>query len=270
MKFPEKYTIDSLKEHMLKIHPSIEILSNNYVDNDTKITVRCKVHGNVWETTAHRLSQQKFACRKCYDEYRAKTILNTKEKEFKIFTDSYYKPLYDTSKIKYLGNKIKVLLICPEHGEFHLTPNKMKTRFDGCPYCKESILERKIRLLLIKNKINFELQKTYGWLKNKSNMFLDFYLPDYNVAIECQGEQHIINRDSIMNNRDSFENKIERDFLKNKQCSEHKIDVLYVFSKVHSSQRLDEKFNHMYDNALFIEDIENDNSILLNKIKRDS
>lgn len=270
MKFPEKYTIDSLKEHMLKIHPSIEILSNNYVDNDTKITVRCKIHDNTWETTAHRLSQQKFACRKCYDEYRTKIILDAKEKEFKTFTDAYYKPLYDTSKIKYTGNKTKVLLICPEHGEFYLTPNKMKTRFDGCPYCKESVLERKTRLFLINNKIKFEPQKTYDWLKSKSNMFLDFYLPDYNIAIECQGEQHIINRESIMNKHESFENKIERDFLKNKQCSKHKINILYIFSKTHSLQRLDEKFNHIYDNALFIEDIENNNSILLNEIKRGS
>lgn len=268
MKFPEKYTITSLKEHISKIHQNIEIISNDYVDNDSKIIVRCKIHDNIWETTAHRLSQQKFACKKCYDEYRTKMIQKAKAEEFKNFTDFYYSPLYDTSKIQYVNNKTKVILICPEHGEFYLTPNKMKTRFDGCPYCKESVLERKIRLFLIKNKLNFEQQKTYNWLKNKSNMFLDFYLPDYNIAIECQGEQHILNRKSIMNKHETFEDKVERDVLKNKLCLEHGVRIIYVFSKIHSAQRLNEQFNHMYDDALFIEDIENDNSILINKIKK--
>ena len=36
-------------------------------------------------------------------------------------------------------------------------------------------------------------------------MPIDFYLPKYNIAIEGQGEQHIIERDnSLMNRNDKF------------------------------------------------------------------
>ena len=270
MKFPEKYTLESLKEHILKIHPNIEIISNNYVDNDTKIIVRCKIHGNIWETTAHRLSQQKFACRKCYDEYRTNLIRKTKEKEFLSFLNEKYGNIYDYSKVKYVNNKTKVTLICPEHGEFSLRPDKMINRLDGCPYCKESHLERRTRLLLSNNNINFENQKTYDWLTYKSNMFIDFYLPEYNIAIECQGEQHVVDRDSLMNKKDTFEEKVNRDLLKNELCAEHGIKIIYIFNKIHSSNRLNEDFKHIYDNSLFIEDIEKNNSILINEIKRDS
>lgn len=36
-------------------------------------------------------------------------------------------------------------------------------------------------------KIKFEYEKHFKWLCFQS---LDFYLPEYNVAIECQGVQH--------------------------------------------------------------------------------
>lgn len=270
MNFPEKYTIETLKKHLQSIHPEIELISNNYIDNDSIITVRCKIHGNEWETTAHRLSQQKFACRKCYDEYRTNLIKEKKEKDFLAFLQKNYEGIYDFSKVKYINNKTKVTLICPEHGEFSLRPDKMINRLDGCPYCKESHLERRTAMVLSSNNVSFKRQKTYEWLTNKSNLFLDFYLEKYNVSIECQGEQHIINRDSILNKNDSFNEKVERDLLKNRLCEEHGIRIIYIFNKIHSSYRLNEQFNHLYDAALFIEDIEKDNSILIKEIKRDN
>jgi hypothetical protein len=45
----------------------------------------------------------------------------------------------------------------------------------------------KIEKLLIDNKIKYEYQYSCGWLNRQS---LDFYLYEYNLAIECQGIQH--------------------------------------------------------------------------------
>ena len=98
-------------------------------------------------------------------------------------------------------------------------------------------------------------------------MALDFYILGYNVAIECQGDQHIYNRDTYYNIEGKFEKRVILDKLKNKLCKKHKIPIIYIFAKRNSKHRLDEQFNHMYDDALFIEDIVKDNSILLDKIK---
>jgi hypothetical protein len=73
-----------------------------------------------------------------------------------------------------------------------------------------------------------------------------------------------------MNRKDKFEDKVCRDKLKYNLCKEHNIPIIYIFNKFHSSHRLDEHFNHMYDDALLIEDIIEDNSILLNEIKKRS
>ena len=42
---------------------------------------------------------------------------------------------YDYSKVNYINNKIKVVIICPKHGEFTQTPNKHLLG-RGCPKCK--------------------------------------------------------------------------------------------------------------------------------------
>ena len=51
-------------------------------------------------------------------------------------------------------------------------------------------MEEKTANVLDKEIIRYEdhvNKKRFSWLKNQH---LDFYLPDYNVAIECQGIQH--------------------------------------------------------------------------------
>lgn len=96
---------------------------------------------------------------------------------------------YDYSKVEYKGMHTKVCIICPEHGEFWQTPHH-HLKGCGCELCSESKLERKVKFILEENKIeNYKRQYRTSWLNKQS---LDFYLPDYNIAIECQGEQHFL------------------------------------------------------------------------------
>lgn len=266
-KFPKKYTKQSLQESIRAKHPLIDLVSEYKGDNDSEIIVKCKKHNVTWKTTSHRLSQQKYGCNLCYHEHRLKEIRERQAKNFQGFIEKHYKPLYDISQVKYVNEYTNVKLICPKHGEFHLKPSKMLSRLDGCPYCHESHLERETSLALNKFSLKYEREKTFDWLKSKSNLFLDFYIKEYNVAIECQGEQHIIERDeSLLNKTDKFKDKIYRDKLKNILCTNHNIRIVYILSKMHSSYCLNEQFNHMYDDALFIEDIQENPQILIDKI----
>lgn len=266
-KFPEKYTTETLKEAIHKKHPNIELISEYLGDNDSEITVKCTIHNDEWKTTPHRLSQQKHGCKKCYREERNRKINEIQAKKFQNFLETNYKPLYDISQVSYINNKTKVKLTCPIHGEFSLRPDKMINRLDGCPFCKESHLEKQTKLILDKLGFEYEREKTFDWLTNKTKMPIDFYLPKYNIAIECQGEQHIIERDdSLMNRSDKFVDKVYRDKLKFNQCKKNGVKIIYIFNKLHSANRLNELFEHIYDDSLFIEDINGNNEILLNKI----
>jgi len=61
-----------------------------------------------------------------------------------------------------------------------------------CPNCNKSKGERKIEEYLKNNDINYVSQKEFDGLvgQNKGNLSYDFYLPNYNLLIEYQGEQH--------------------------------------------------------------------------------
>ena len=62
-------------------------------------------------------------------------------------------------------------------------------------------------------------------------MFLDFFLPEYGVAIECQGRQHFVPSD-LFGGEEFYKLTIERDAAKKKLCQKHGIRLLY-FSNAH-------------------------------------
>lgn len=81
-------------------------------------------------------------------------------------------------------------IICKEHGVFEMTPTN-HLNGHGCPYCYDlhnSSHEQKMCDFLNEHNIKYIRQYTFKWLKNKKNMRLDFYLPEFNIAIECQGQ----------------------------------------------------------------------------------
>ena len=62
----------------------------------------------------------------------------------------------------------------------------------GCPVCNMSHGERKIRDYLWNNNYKYIPQKTFSGLVGVSggDLSYDFYLPDYNMLVEYQGEFH--------------------------------------------------------------------------------
>ena len=87
-------------------------------------------------------------------------------------------------------------------------------------------LERVVKTMLKQNEITYETQKRFDWLKNKINLTLDFYLPAYNISIECQGRQHFIPVDKF-GGKNGFEDTKARDAQKKKLCEEHGIKLFY-------------------------------------------
>jgi very-short-patch-repair endonuclease len=85
-----------------------------------------------------------------------------------------------------------VKIICPDHGEFEQTPST-HLRGQGCPKCRESKGERQIRLWLEKHSITYEPQKRFDNCRSARPLPFDFFLPNYNMCIEYDGELHFKN-----------------------------------------------------------------------------
>jgi hypothetical protein len=132
---------------------------------------------------------------------------------------------YDYSKTEYKGCRNLVKVICKKHGEFEQTPYK-HLQGHGCPYCNESHLENNVKNALEKNNIEYIYQcnkRTFKWLGGQS---LDFYLPKYNLAIECQGEQHY-NPIKYFGGEKGFKYRKKLDEKKKELCEQNKINLIY-------------------------------------------
>jgi hypothetical protein len=105
-----------------------------YVNNKTKVSITCPLHGDFWQTPKYHLDG--CGCKMCYNEKRGKTHkLNTTtfiEAAIKKHNDKYsYK------KCIYTAIHEKVCIICPKHGEFWQNANN-HLRGQGCPLCANS------------------------------------------------------------------------------------------------------------------------------------
>lgn len=91
-----------------------------------------------------------------------------------------------------------------------------------------SRLESIVSHIFTRKGILFEKQKKFDWLRYKKPLSLDFYLPEYNVAIECQGIQHFEPQDWFDSKKNGrFTEVLKRDKIKKELCDEHNIKVFY-------------------------------------------
>ena len=198
--------------------------STTYVDTHTKMKVICPKHGEFWVTPKTHLL---YECRKCSYEKRAKNFMLTTEEFIEKAIQKHGHGKFDYSKSVYKGTKEPICIICSKHGEFWQKPNDHLSG-KGCPKCNESYLEKNLEKYLKENKITYIPQYKDKWLGKQS---LDFYLPDYNTAIECQGKQHF-GKGGWTNKHDYFYEKIkELDKRKFDICKNKNIRLLYLAKK---------------------------------------
>lgn len=107
-----------------------------------------------------------------------------------------------------------------------------------CPLCSTSRGEVKIRETLNKNKIDSKEQVVFDGLVGLGRGLLsyDFYLPNYNLLIEYQGEQHERFIKGIHKTKQDFLKQQEHDRRKRQYAKDNNIELLeiwyYDFDKI--------------------------------------
>ena len=230
----QKLTIEEFREKANKIHNfKYDYSESEYVNTETKLKVICREkdefgdeHGVFYVTPHAHIGMMKSGCPKCSGKFRKDTEYFIKQAK-KVHGDNY-----DYSETEYTKALEDVKVICKEHGPFWLTPNE-HLMGQGCPLCKESHLEKEMRVFLDEKGIDYIPQARFDWLKTndtKKKMSLDYYIKELNVAIECQGIQHF-NAKKFWNNVKDKEEKVKkiknRDKLKKRLCEEHGIKIFY-------------------------------------------
>jgi len=105
--------------------------------------------------------------------------------------------------------------------------NRTRRTSSGCPTCNKSKLEHACEQALIALGIQYIPQKTYPDCRDKDPLRYDYFLSDYNVLIETDGEQHFI--DICFGGKTSdLEGIRRRDRIKNHYARDHLIHFLRI------------------------------------------
>lgn len=217
-----KRTITEVREKIKEVHKDSVILLDDILPKyKEKLKLKCNKCGHIFYAIYDNVVNKGSGCPYCVKHIKT--------------NETFIAELYDLfgdklsyNKVHYVNARTPVILTCPKHGDFYKSPNKALSG-QGCPKCKMTRLEHIVMTTLQKHMMEFETQKRFEWLGRQS---LDFYLPKYNIAIECQGEQHyhqvyFNGKKDILEERNLFERILQRDFDKYNLCNERKIKIFY-------------------------------------------
>lgn len=129
--------------------------------------------------------------------------------------------------------------------------NSGNTNSCGCNHKSEG--EELIKNILIKENVNFKIEKQINNLKSKNNIPLrfDFYLIDYNCYIEFDGEQHY--KFGNYSSKESF----ERDCLKNRYCLEHNIKLYRIpYSEKQNIKKQDWHLKDLLNDQFLVKNVD--------------
>lgn len=192
-----------------------------YVNGRTKIPIICKNkdHGEFWQNPEDHL--QGHGCPKCggREKYTTESFIK-KAKE--IHRDNKY----DYSKVVYIDNKTKVLIICPiiNHGDFWQRPDS-HLQGKGCIKCSGTKQHTKESFILIAKEIHKDNKYDYSkvvYINNKTKVCIicpidkhgNFWQrPDCHLngqgCFKCYGTEQLTNEEFIEKANEIHDNRYD-------------------------------------------------------------
>ena len=215
------YPFEEVKVEIEKAQPTFEIYGETF-GKEWEYLCRCKICGNEWKGNARRLKAN--GCAKCS---------GVKKKTTEEFANELAKISPDIDVVgEYKARHKNIKCKCKICGhEWNSQPGNLLVGW-GCPKCKASRGERKIAAHLDALNIIYDREKSFKDCKDEHVLLYDFYLPDKNMCIEYDGEQHYRPVKFGGKNDKKAENRFaatqKRDAIKTQYCKEKGIELIRI------------------------------------------
>lgn len=207
-------------------------LVGKYVNDGEKAQFECE-KGHIFEATPNKIKQGR-GCPYCKgDKLKAHFIKTTEQ-----FKKDLEKANPSIELIgEYNGAFEPITYRCEVCDRTSTSvADKVLRKDASCHFCTSSLGERIVYVCLEERKINFEIEKTFEDCFYKNKLRFDFYLPDYNMCIEFQGEQHFRpvdfsytpTEESKLEAKEKFQLNQIRDEIKRKYCKDKGIKLLEI------------------------------------------
>ena len=213
----KKKTIQEVREYIN--NEGYTLLSDEYINCNQELEIICPYGHNI------KMSWKRFEngrrCPHCSERSwinRKKNIESINE----IISKEGYKFLEE-----YTTAKTKMKCSCPNGHIFEINWNNFKSG-KRCPYCRKSKGEEIIKSILEELKIDFIPQYKFKDCKDLLPLPFDFYLPNYNLIIEYDGEQHFDVNRAFNSNENKFWETVIHDAIKNAYCEDNNKNILRI------------------------------------------
>lgn len=209
-----KYTIEEVTRYIAEKNGTC--LSQDYKNNKAKIAIRCNTCMHSWLTTFKDVKVNGNWCSNCAQNKR----LSISDAQAFAFERNGI-----CMSNEYRNNKTPLKWFC------NVCDCIWFARFDRiksgtwCPNCRKSHGEKKIATYLKRKKIEFKPEYI---LKDANNKRFDFYLPEYNLAIEFDGKQHFELCGRYCRNKEDLIRNHQYDIDKVHYCIQKDIRILRI------------------------------------------
>ena len=210
-----------------------------YNGSFVEVMITCPIHGDFPQEPSSHL--RGHGCDRCYkDSLRSNTEEFTKDAQsMKAHQNDDGTPKYTYDNVVYIASDKKVNITCPIHsplhGDFPQTP-RSHLQGVGCPWCKESKGEKRVKQILYEKSINYTPFKKYvdcisyksknGLNKQCKKLEFDFYLPENNTLVEYDGEYHFKQQKNV--SLEEYINGVFNDREKNQYAKAKNIKLIRI------------------------------------------
>lgn len=213
-------------------------LSNNYINNNTKMLWKC-AQNHIWETTFEKIKMGRW----CHHCSPSKPLnLNACKKVAKLNRGLCLSKKYVNISTKYIWQ-------CKNNHKWLASLNSVKNQNTWCPICNNSKKQLFLFEILKKNYSNFDIYynfRDFDWLKTSKygKMEIDIYVKNLKLAIEYDGKQHFepvcFGNISLEQAKKNLIKQKQKDLLKNNKIN--KSDDIDYFIRFNYKEKLTEKY----------------------------
>lgn len=210
------------KNRLSIANPNIMAI-DKYKDIKTQILHKCLIHNFVWRTSPASVLQG-CGCPKCKSE-RIGNKLRKTHAEY-VLELKKINPNIMVMDI-YVDIKTPIMHKCLIDGYTWKTTPASILSGTGCPKCNESKMERETSFWLDHNNILYERYMKFDGCVDQRQLSFDFYLPEFNTNIECQGIQHY-EPVEYFGGEEAFKIQQRHDAIKRQYCLDNNIELLEI------------------------------------------
>lgn len=154
-----------------------------YINSQTKGIIICKEHGEFFMDMNHHINREQ-KCNICKTEEIRHSVEESLLTTFVEKSKNLHGDRYSYDYVIYLTAKDPVLVTCPKHGNFQVTPDNHINALSGCPKCSHKISLGELEIRTFIESLGLKVICNKPLLDRKH---IDIFIPSLNIGIEYCG-----------------------------------------------------------------------------------